>query len=161
MSAELPLIPTHQRDKIAHTLSFPIGAETISQILRDAPQYPRFGLNFMGPSQGSWWLRPLPVLTISYYKRASDIFRGHTAGAMQALNGVWQIQIRPVHREQRNLVREKLNEMLPQALPWLQKRAELDAIGDDELCFQFNGRDESLTLTSFSQVSPATASKRK
>jgi hypothetical protein len=161
MSAESPIIPTRYRSKIAHTLSYPIGAEAISLLLKEAPQFAEFEVTFYG----SWGDKyrsadAHKVLTIGYRKSANSISTSSTEYSQRRLNRQWQIIVHPVDRVQKYLIKQKLIAALPQAMPWLQQRSDLDAIGSDQICFVFDRRDESITMQSTSHLSPQTASKR-
>jgi hypothetical protein len=126
MSTEAAIIPTGYRSKIAQTLSYPIGAEAISAVFREAPQFAEFEITF----RGAWGIKhqaadAQEVLTIAYSRSANSISMSNSERSQQRLDGKWEIFVLPVNRVQKHLIKEKLIAALPQALPWLQRRAIL------------------------------------
>ncbi|NUP12306.1 MAG: hypothetical protein HOW73_40185 [Polyangiaceae bacterium] len=51
VSDETPLIPTKDREQISRNLSYPLGAEAISEALRDSPQFPQLSISFYARPQ--------------------------------------------------------------------------------------------------------------
>lgn len=120
---ERHIIPTRYRDKTPSTLSYPIGAELLSEALAGTPQYEKLRLWFSHFNRKSEPKtlealvargRPAEVVSISFYSAAS--------GMSSEPGGEWFIRIRSVPRDFKSLVREGLlSHGLPAIRNWLMR----------------------------------------
>lgn len=118
-----PLIPTRFKSKIAHTHSYPIGAEVISRALAGVPEFDRFELTFW-----DYKFQPLAtsyeVLKIAYLKRGSLHSASREMLERRDFDSKWSIMIKPVSRGQRHAIQTHLLERrLPFARQWLIENA--------------------------------------
>lgn len=111
------LIPTVCRQKLSRELSYPLGAELLSEALAGMPQYTDLCIEFYGqwngtPAQVRRLARegqPLAVLKASYidFTRLTGEER-------------WKLQVYPVPREYKSRAKQALLEhALPQVRNWL------------------------------------------
>jgi len=104
-----PLIPTRFKSKIAHTHSYPIGAEAISHALAGVPRFERLELTFW-----DYKFQPLAtnykVLEIVYQKRERFHMVSKEMIERGYLEAKWVITIKPVPRTQRHAVQNDLLE---------------------------------------------------
>lgn len=112
------IIPTRYRTKIPQTLSYPIGAMSISEALLGAPQFNELILEFrfLGlPVRSSDRTTPYQILRAQY----SGPGRYDSAHQIDG-KGQWTIIVEPVPRTLRHMVQEKvLKESLPSMKAWL------------------------------------------
>ncbi len=154
---DIVLIPTNFKSKLPHTLSYPIGAETISVAFKDIPQFADFNLEFWFWSQ----VRPdieriYSVLEISYSRRAKSIHSRKDDLEAGRFDPKWTIKVRPVSRVRRHLIKTKLEEeALPLARKWLIENGDRDEIGGVKLTFSFDEETELLTAEKWSSLEPS------
>ena len=118
----MSLIPTAHRQKISRQLSYPAGAEMISEALRGVPHFERLSLSFYAldtPAKICAAAKrddPLPILEASYI----DFTRLYGEER-------WRLEVYAVPREDRASVRRALmDEGLPQVRAWLTAFADPD-----------------------------------
>jgi hypothetical protein len=156
---EIVLIPTSFKSKIPHTLSYPIGAETISSALRDVPQFGDMTLQFwlwkfLRPDQ----TRAYSVLVLSYSRVAKSLHTAKNQLKYSQLEPRWTIMVRPVPRDRRHFIKARLEEeALPFARRWLMKTGIRDEVGRLTLAFSFDEETEMLTSAVESSLSPKQA----
>ena len=137
-AALLPLIPTRFKSKIAHTHSYPIGAEAISKALAGVPQIADLELTFW-----DYQFQPLAtsykVLEVAYRKLGSFHSASKDMIERGYLEAKWQITVKPVPRRQRQLVQAQLLERgLPFMKDWLLKNVVDGRRGRSGLSFSYN-----------------------
>jgi len=103
---------TQSKDKIGKNLSYPIGAELIGKAVGDIPQAAQVGLHFRSQTTtwASQWKEILNNNT-RYVVFSCSISWEDRAVAWDGLNiqgGSWDIDIYPVLREHRAVVRQEL-----------------------------------------------------
>src|ERR1700690_3437986 len=115
------MIPTGYKSKIPSTLSYPLGAKTISEALEGVPQTDSLVVEFW------FWNRqrivpifrqPYRVLGVRYSPTPlNTVYQNYCAGR---LDPGWIITVEPVPRSFRHEVRAKLlTEALPRMRRWL------------------------------------------
>jgi hypothetical protein len=113
----LPLIPTRFRSKIAHTHSYPIGAEAISKALEGVPQFERLELTFWDyqfqPHATSY-----KVLEVDYRNLGGFHSASKEMIESGCLDEKWNIHVKPVPRSQRRSVQADL---LERGIPFVRK----------------------------------------
>jgi len=124
------LIPTRARVKLPYHLSYPIGAEALSDRLQKAPRREMLGLFFrsrpvLASAEFQRWLReqePYPIL-VAEYRPALD-GEGKKASVLEKLGLTderLEIAVYPVAREVRDLARELLGDLgLVHLAKWLK-----------------------------------------
>jgi hypothetical protein len=124
------MIPTEYKAKIAHTLSWPIGAEALSTALADAPQLAEFKLTFY--DQPVWpatefqrLLRanlPYRILELKYAPASHPSLSASNYLIEEGwYDASWKLTIYPVLRPLRHAAAELLREQgLPAVVAWLQ-----------------------------------------
>jgi hypothetical protein len=139
-------LPTLFKRKIPSTLSYPIGAERISQALASVPQYDDIGLEFWYYSKAPRRAEPIEFLKAEYNTlRFSETMKW----------SLWTVRIQPVPREARHLVQQHiLQEGLPAIAEWLCQRAGLNRRGSDRLVFRFNPTTLEFTSSRSNSLQP-------
>jgi hypothetical protein len=139
------LIPTRCRAKIAQYLSYPVGAEQISEALACVPQFAKLGLHF------SFFARNLEArrghyefLEVEYSKPPYDV-----------PGSGWDIRVLPVPRILRHLIHQYAVETaLPQIAQWLVERADLEQCGSDSLVFSYDEKSEEFIPRRVKKLEP-------
>jgi len=123
------MIPTRLKAKIPHSLSYPIGAKTISDALAGVPQFDSLMIQFRWRRHGlgkrySW--RPgsgksFPVVSVSYSNFRPGRFFPEDM-IERYFGAKWEIFVEAVPRELSAKVRAKLvDEALPRVRKWLDE----------------------------------------
>ena len=154
MESEKPyIIPTRFKSKISHELSFPIGAERISQALAETPQFAKLILHFNSErwrSNGDRWLSIkhgyYEIFRVSYSGRRAQMAAERLAEDGESLWSEWQLDVFPVPRALRHRFHEYILETaLPQVKDWLRKRNNPGHSGEDVLSFIYDEHKDELT----------------
>lgn len=129
------LFPTRfKKAEISSRLSYPVGAELISSELADVPQAESLEIGFYSLDQrvGSR-SEPYDILSVFYIPQAL-----HTSG--------WKIEVRPVPRELKHIVRGALQaEFFPRIREWLKARAGFESwYGSDGCGVIFDEKHEPM-----------------
>jgi hypothetical protein len=124
------MIPTRHKARLAQSLSWPLGAEAISNALAGAPHYTDLALSFSDApvrpaSEFQRLLReslPYPLLVAQYSPAIKPGYGGATflveRGEYEAK---WELTINPVRRQVRAVARAALLETgLPAVAEWLR-----------------------------------------
>lgn len=154
-SSQEYIIPTRIRGKISHKLSWPLGAELITQSLRGAPQLSRIVVGFR--NENGWH----PIRSGRYpFLRAM-----HISGLSRPINSdpetlplfsEWEIVVRPVPRSLRHKVRKYCIETaLPSILHWLSRRADNQLDGSEMLTFFYDEHADRFSEQAESRAEPA------
>jgi hypothetical protein len=119
---ELHIFPTSSRSKHSKEVSYPIGAEALSQALIGVPQQEQITCSFYaGHPQYDDGKPQFYVLQVSYQKKARNFH--HTKSALEsgALDPHWSIAVFAVPRHLRGAIKLLLLEQaLPDIIrPWL------------------------------------------
>lgn len=132
------LIPTLSRAKLSPELSYPIGAEALSQGLHSAPQLREIALHFytehLGRCPTNW-----EVIRIEFLNGDPATHRDFDL-RRRPERSRWELIVQPVLRKERHPTHGQIREFaLPRIAHWLEERAELDAKGNDILAFFYEG----------------------
>lgn len=132
------VIPTLSRATISRHLSYPIGAEPISESLASVPQFAELKLLFYS----SKFYTPLrskeyEFLRVEYLNNAKSGEKWPIANLYgRPLQGRWEIAVQPVPRVLRHTIKQYILDFaLPQMRHWLVERAQLLQRGSDLLAF--------------------------
>lgn len=151
------MIPTRSKSKLPKTLSYPLGAQAISEALADAPHAADFTLSFsdIGVWPAAEFQRRLregaayPVLVAEYEPVHKPGYYGANAlierGRYEAH---WTLRVNPVRRELRHTVAELLRAHgLPAVAEWMRSS---DAAGWEgrrhQLRILFRAADSTLLI---------------
>jgi len=135
------VIPTRTKYKIAHTLSWPIGAEQISRALGTVTQLNELVLYFRNGFREEEKRRGgiYRLICISYVAPNTSA----PYGAYIPLHNRWEISVGPVPRTLRHKMHEYiLSSALPAIRDWLSARSTLDMGGSEHLTFFYNDKSE-------------------
>jgi hypothetical protein len=129
------------KNRISHTLSYPVTAKEISEALADVPQASYLSIDFFHYKRMRDRDKPYAVLSVHY---AFNVFNS-------ALERDWSVKVRAVQRKLRHTVNELLKEeAFPAMREWLVQRRNLSSKhGGQSLSAIFSERDESLRLEHF------------
>lgn len=117
-------ISTSSKSSISNQMSYVLGAEAVSAVLADAPQYDLFELHFHGPYPSQVDSpRERLVLRIGFERSGPSIHNPHGSQS-----GPWFIRIHAAPRNLKSTIKKNLIEdILPNdILPWLKKIGRLD-----------------------------------
>jgi hypothetical protein len=138
-------IPTLSRAKISRHLSYPIGAEPISESLASVPQFAELKLLFYS----SKFHTPLrskeyEFFPVEYLNNAKSAEKWPIANLYgRPSQGRWEIAVQPVPRVLRHSIKQYiLASALPQMRHWLVERAQLLQPGSDLLAFFYDEETE-------------------
>ena len=165
--SSLYLIPTAGKDKIAHTHSYPIGAEALSRALADMPQVREIILSFTAGRffsfSGEWAHRHnlagdviWTVLRVRYRRRSSSLASQWEYGLRPGVTGPqWWVDVYPVERTVRHSVREALESALPELCVWLLANSCVDArLGELEFIFTYNETEKKISPSVTEKLEP-------
>jgi hypothetical protein len=117
------IIPTQYKAKIPHTLSYPVGAKTISDALRDVPQFSELTVHF------SFWNQlarnhgtstPYCIIQVHYSGPHRFLSASRSIEEQSRDRQRWSIAVHTVPRSLRHVIQAKiLTEALPSIRRWL------------------------------------------
>ena len=122
------MIPTKYKSKLAHTLSYPIGAEVVSASLKGVPQESALTIGFYDKpvifASDFAKLResnsPYPIFSVSYRHIQPGLSASNQFLAEGWYEETWELSVYPVPRQLKSLARNALvSEGLPQVRNWL------------------------------------------
>lgn len=121
--------PTEHKSKIPHSLSFPIGAERISEALQDVPQSKALSISLFHYGRAHRPNEPVslyPVLEAQYSYSRPNLSSSNAMIESGWFRPKWRLTVRPVPREKKNAVKQLLLvEGLPRVRSWLLRHASL------------------------------------
>ena len=159
-----PVIPTASKSKISTLVSYPVGAERISEALASTPQFTNLRLHFYADTR-HMTDRPSKVFEYLEYLRVEYLQKAerHYRYPILDLRGRppqyrWEIVVQPVPRYLRHAIKLYIvNTALPQMDLWLKDRSCQDCRGSEVLAFFYETeKDESMFLQS-SRLEPLKA----
>ena len=108
--------PTRLKSKISSKLAYPVGAELISSELSDVPQAQGLEISFFSKYERMERRgEPYEIFSVSYHP-------------WETYESGWRIEVRPVPRGLKHLVKEALTaEFFPPIRKWLKERAGLNS----------------------------------
>jgi hypothetical protein len=149
------ILPTAYKAKIPHTLSYPVGAERISEALQDVPQMQTLSISFVYYKQEQRLLdrTGLHQVMAALYRKSRPTLSSSNA----MIDGgwyrpKWQITVSPVPREIKHTVMDLLvAEGLPRVRAWLLARGTLiDEEGYQRISLFFSSQSGMLQAEEYS-----------
>ncbi len=138
-------IPTISKTRISRHLSYPIGAEPLSESLALVPQFGELRVLFYS----SKYHTPLrskeyEFLRVEYLNGAKSQEQWPIMNLWgRPLQGRWEIAVQPVPRVLRHRIKQYiLDSALPQMRNWLVERAQSVQRGSDILAFLYSEETE-------------------
>jgi len=120
----MALISTSSKSSISKQMSYVLGAEVVSAVFADAPQFDLFELHFHGPYPNQAdALKDRLVLRINFERSVPSIHNPHGSQS-----GPWFLRVHAVPKSLKSIIKKSLLEdVLPNdILPWLKKIGRLD-----------------------------------
>jgi hypothetical protein len=138
------VFPTRYKNRIAHTVSYPLTAKEISEALSDVPQADRLTISFWLYEPMDQRGKPRDILVVRYAGEA----RVRTE---PPINDQWSISVAPVARAMRHQINGRLKEeALPAIRAWLIERENLyGRFGGQSLSAIFDEKAETLKMVHF------------
>jgi hypothetical protein len=162
-STDVPIIPTGLKVKIPKTLSYPLGAQAISEALQGVPQIGSLLVDFWYMNRMQWKLpiplQPYRVLSVSYWSASiKPAYRRFYIEAGQFDAG-WRITVEPVPRSLRQSIQGKLlAEALPKMKTWLIASQDSEGrTGGHNLVLRFDETSNELKSEEHSSIGWTTA----
>ena len=124
---ELHIFPTSSRSNHSKEVSYPIGAEALSQALDGVPQHDRISCDFYGGGAHDHGKPQLYVLNVRYEKQARRFSDSAFALERGVFDPRWKISVFAVPRQLRGAIKLLLLEQgLPDLVrPWLIEKSHL------------------------------------
>lgn len=149
------VIPTRTKWKIAQTLSWPVGAEDVSQALKSVSQLSELVLHFRAYRAHEMKRRNgiYEVIRVSYMGTTKTVNPVSAEGI--ALFNRWEIVVNPVPRNLRHKVHEHiLSSALPAVRDWLHERPNLELEGAEHLRFFYNEKSDRFSSEADGRLQP-------
>ena len=150
------VIPTLSRAKISRNLSYPIGAERISEALASTAQLPELKLQFHSGFNTGPRIRHFEFLRVEYLSDARESGRLpiFSLWPLQR-HSQWEIVVQPVPRVLRHRIKQYITKTaLEQVALWLRERARLQQEGNDILAFFYDENTEEFTPERLTRLEP-------
>ena len=162
---EIKIIPTSYRAKIPKTLSYPLGAKTISEALAGVPQFDYLNINFRRSRLAGHPATKIPYQVMeARYSGPSHSFSASKSMIEKGYySPTWEITVLTVPRSLRHLLQGKLvAEALPAIREWLTTNPHSgEREGGHTLTFGFDELKNELTCNEESSIEWQTARERK
>ena len=143
------MIPTRSKTKLPRHLSYPIGAEALTEGLGIAPHSESFSVSFLGKQQ------PHTVL-VAEYKPSNKPGYGGMNFLVESgwYNEKWRLTVYPVARAVRHLANRLIRERgLPLLVQWLRSSERAGWLTRNQrIELQFNPAEETLSAEENSGV---------
>jgi hypothetical protein len=150
------VIPTLSRAKISRSLSYPIGAESVSAALASTAQLAELRLHFYWKFDHALRRGHYEFLRVEYLNKArpSEVWPISSL-YKRAPQGRWEIVVQPVPRSLRHRVKQYiLDTALVQIVYWLGKRTDLTQQGHDILAFFYDEKAEEFVPRYLTRFEP-------
>lgn len=145
------LIPTSHKYRLSKTLSYPIGAEMVSQGLAGVPQRDDLRLSFYYHSSFEKEYkqdRPFKIFEAAFDKSDMDLTRSNDFIENGAYEEKWALTVYPVPRQMKAIAGRLLfEEGLPQIAKWLStERTPIWKTGHKRAAVYFDLAEESISF---------------
>jgi hypothetical protein len=142
------IIPTLSKAKISSKLSYPIGAQQVSEALASSPQFIALKLRFYSGFDHGLRRGHYEFLRIEYLNSTQPADKWPISSLFRRPPQYrWEVVVQPVPRHLRHRIKQYiLDSALPQLASWLADRGELAQQGSDILTFFTMRRPKSSYL---------------
>jgi hypothetical protein len=145
------LIPTNSKFKLPKTLSYPIGAEVVSQGLAGVPQIDDLRLTFSYHSSFEKEYKqdhPFKIFEAEFHKSDMNLTMSNDFIEKGAYEEKWELTVYPVPREKKSAAHHLLlEEGLPGIARWLAtERTPLWRTGRKTISILFDQSEESISF---------------
>jgi hypothetical protein len=122
------MITTRYKSKLPHTLSYPVGAEAVSESLKGVPQEPALSIGFYArPTIFASEFRemrdsnsPYPIFNAAFRHIQPGLSASNQFIAEGWYEETWELSVYPVPRDLKSMARQALlSEGLPRIRKWL------------------------------------------
>jgi hypothetical protein len=117
------IIPTGSRSKIPHSLTYPVGAKIVSEVLLGVPQFADLTIDFRFRKRFARCHEtetPYPVIQVQYSGPARFFSASKSSEESGYYLPSWKVTVEPVPRVLRHVIRKKIIEQaLPAIRTWL------------------------------------------
>ncbi len=150
------IIPTLSKAKISSKLSYPIGAQQVSQTLASSPQFLELKLHFYSGFDNGLRRGHYEFLRIEYLNNVRPAERWTIYSLFRRPpQWRWEVVVQPVPRQLRHQIKQYiLDSALPQIVGWLADRRELAQQGSDILAFFYDEKAEEFVPQTLTQLEP-------
>jgi hypothetical protein len=155
-TSEQLIIPTRSKVKISSLLSYPIGAERLSEALIDVPQFQNLNLHYYFWSD--WHLRQgqYEFLRAEYFDNPGRKDWSQTDLWQRPPRYRWEIVVQPVPKIFRHQVKKYIQESaLALVRDWFVQRVDLDRKGDDVLKFTYDEKSNEFWHSEVANLEPS------
>jgi len=147
------MIPTKYKHKISWRLSWPLGAEKISEAFDGLPQSLDFSLYFSGYNQSKVSTQgDIHVMSVEYSfsRPKSEVMINLGFGSPK-----WSITIYPIPRELKHRIKELLDQSFPKLRQWCVSHQDITGnVGCERITVVFNAATDELSFDEFSNIKP-------
>jgi len=148
------MIPTTYKAKIPQTLSYPVGAEKISDVLASVPQLKDLSISFhtFNPVKHQKGRQePYPILEVEYVYSPAARTTSNWVIEAGMCDPRWQITVKPVPRDLKNKVKEELDAVgFPRLVKWMHERKNINGReGCERISFLFDELQGKLQVSEF------------
>ena len=153
----MELIRTSYRARLPRGLSYPVGAQALSQALAGVPQFESLELSFhLHPQLFASQFRenllaggPLTIFTASYCHMIPGLSASHLMLESGFYDENWELIVFSVPSEKRYAIRERLLTVgLPRVRSWLaEPRSQVWRTGRKHVSLQFDPVEESIHVS--------------
>jgi len=150
------VIPTFSKTRISQSLSYPIGAELITQALAAVPQLSALRLRFFNSRFDHAFRRGhYEFLRVEYLNDARPVHEWPLYLWSRPQQSKWEVLVQPVPRRVRHAVRLFIvDSAFPQVAEWLLERAQLCQRGNDVLAFFYDEQSEECIARRLTRLEP-------
>lgn len=155
MEQELYVIPTASKAKISHLLSYPIGADAITQTLEGATQMPLLRIQFYHWSDHHLREGKYEFLRVEYLNGPSPVAPYPIHLYRRPPQYRWEVVVQPVPRVWRHKIKTYILETaFVEMREWLLAREQLAQPGNDVLAFFFDEKKEEFEMCCMEKLEP-------
>lgn len=145
------LIPTRNRYKLPKTMSYPIGAESVSAALADVPQRDLLNVGFFFSAtflKEHKQDRSFRIFEVEFMKSEMSLSASNSFIERGKYEERWELSVYPVPRQMKSIAQRLLLEKgLPHVAQWLAtERTPLWKTGRKSLTILFDQAEESISF---------------
>jgi hypothetical protein len=160
MDTAKPLIATTYKAKIPSSVSWPMGAQEISDALAGVPQFDELRVTFSFYMTNKTALNHWPwmeVMRFAYYKGANSLSMSGNMIQRGHLERQWSISVSAVPRAERKRFHDMLLSELPKAAAWLSEHQARQAMGRLSFAIIWDKQKDTLYTSTETSAEPELA----